>query len=565
VRGDGSGRRVLGTGDGLDSPDPWSPDGKRIAWGGCGGLCVYDFASAVRTRIRLGQPESEGFSWLPDGSGFVVSDLVRGLVVVDRKGKTLRVLAKTGDHPAVSPEGGEVAFVAGRKLELVPAAGGRVRVLDKAAGGAPSWSPGGRRLLYTDTRPQAGYGYGNVRVADVATGSNRRVSDGDMAQWSPGGAMIAFGRDPGPFYSGDDLWLVRANGGPPRQLTDQFPTGLGYTDLDWARGSVPAGPPPPAPQLVDLTATSARPLEYLGDLSRAESPDSVAYTVEDMCDPVAETSSSRLTVWSASTGNTSTTTTPCEDLPVESYAVTPSLAAWCIQENPVNGVTMLEAARSRTTRAPAAASWTSEQDAPDIGWRSFIGPVVGDGTTIVFETENNDGSMQLWRIDDSGSPHAVQIPAPPDATDLLDADAGRILVRTGKNGYAVLRLDGGVLARVSGDGTARLGGDLLAVASGDVLRVYAADAGSLRYQLPLSHATGKPRLLAVGYGYAVYASGIALHLLRLDDGTDRIADLPGQAGPVEALLTADGLFLSYFEAYNPVPGRLLFVATANLP
>ena len=80
-------------------------------------------------------------------------------------------------------------------------------------------------------------------------------------------------------------------------------------------------------------------------------------------------------------------------------------------------------------------------------------------------------------------------------------------------------------------GTVDLGGTLIAVATRTTLSVYDTDNGALKYQLPLSRTTGVPRLLTVGAGYAAYASGIELHLLRLDNGNDRIVDLPGQDGP----------------------------------
>src|SRR5262249_26350675 len=159
-----------------------------------------------------------------------------------------------------------------------------------------------------------------------------------------------------------------------RQLTDEFPFGIGYTVLDWASGSVPAGKPAPPSNTVDLKATSARPLDNLSDLSRAGTPASVAYEIYDLCDPIAETFSSRLNVWTPTTGSTETTTTPCQDLPVQDYAVTPTLTVWDLEANPVNGLTTMTATRPGTTEATTLASWSSGQETPDIGWRSDIGP-----------------------------------------------------------------------------------------------------------------------------------------------------------------------------------------------
>lgn len=573
VRGDGSGRRVLGAGESLASPDPWSPDGRQLAWGGCGGLCVYDFASSRRKRIALTSGDAVGgFGWSPDGRRLVVAETADGLVVVvDLSGNVRSVLADAGQFPAYSPNGREIAFVDDAGLELVPAIGGRARILDPRADNVqPSWSPDGRRLLYTDTRRRRdayGYAAGGVRVLNVATGTSRRVASTDrIARWSPDGAMVSFGLEPTWGASADDVWLARANGGRPRQLTAEFPTGVGYNELDWHSGSVPAGASAPPLQTVALKSTSElRPAaDYVGELRPAATPDSVTFRGDDECDPNAETFSSKLTVWTASSGSTSLTTTPCLDLPVADYAVTASLAVWLVQTNPIDGSETMSAARAGTAAAPQLASWTSGQESPDIGWRSDIGPLRGDGTTIVFESDSVAG-VQLWRITDATRPHAVQIPLPSDATDLRDLDGGRIVVATGKQGFAILGLDGAILARVPGVGTARLSGGMLGVASGNTLRVYDADSGVLRYQRPLADTTGHPQLLTIGNGHAVYSSGIALHLLRLDDGTDRTAVLPGQAGPLEALLTPAGLFISYLKGYDPSPGRLLFVPTANLP
>lgn len=567
VRGDGSGRRVLGRGISLASPNPWSPDGRRIAWGGCDGLCVYDLASARLTAIALGRSEVFGFSWSPDGRKLAVHDSVRGLVVFSRTGKQLAVLARNGAFPAFSPDGKKIAFLTRHKLEIVPAAGGRPRLLDRHAGGAPSWSPDGRRLLYTDTRLRTGHFAGNVRVVDTATGTNIRVDDtGGIARWSPDGSTIAYGRYPTSATFGQDVWLAYANGTRRSQLTDEFPNGLVYTDLDWTSGSVPNGKPVPKLDTVPLTVTAESKLGYghVWSLNRAGSPKSVAYRSDaGECDPDAETESATFIVWDISTQSSLATTTSCQELSVESYAVTSSLDAWMMEPDPSDGLQTVRVARPGTETV--IASWDSGYESPDIGWRSGIGPLVSDGTTIVFETRTADGGVQLWRIADGDVPHAVQIPLPSNVTGLIDADAGRVLVGAGKNSYAVIGMDGAVLARVSSAGSAALGGDLLGIASGDTLRVYDTNSGSLRYQLPLTRTTGYPQLLSIGNGYAAYTSGIALHLLRLNDGKDSIADLPGETGPPVARFTQAGLFIGYERAYLRQSGRLLFVAGADMP
>ncbi len=110
----------------------------------------------------------------------------------------------------------------------------------------------------------------------------------------------------------------------------------------------------------------------------------------------------------------------------------------------------------------------------------------------------------------------------------------------------------------------RIGGGLVGTITGNTLLVYAADDGTFLQTVALSHSSGHPRLLTIGSGSVVYASGVEVHLLRLQDGLDQTLSLPGQAGPVGAVLTADGLFISYDRAYESKPGHLLFMPAANL-
>jgi Tol biopolymer transport system component len=567
MRADGSGRRTLGSAidPSLAAPDPWSPDDRRLAWGGCDGLCVSDLASSRRTRIALGgRDDFQGFSWSPNGRKLAAVDQSRGLVVVNLSGKQLAVLSNTGTYPAWSPDGRQVAFLSGSKLELVPASGGTAYVVARHADSPPIWSRDGKRLLYTDfvRRPVSS----SVRVLNVVTHTNTRIGDtGGIAHWSPDGSTIVYGRRPIGVGTGQDLWLAQANGHSVRQLTGEFPTGLSYSDLDWTSGAVPPGTAISPPTLLQLQATGELKLDALdGSIGRAATPDSVVFRADQLCNADAETVSATLNVWTPSTGSTVTSSTPCQDFEPGSYAVTSAVDAW-VSQSDLNGNETLAAMRPGTNEATPIAQWTSGEESPDIGWRADISePLVSD-STIVFETGTSDGTSQLWQIADGAVPHAIPIPLPPDKFDLLDADAGRIVIRTTRNDLAVLNTGGVVLSHIPFLGTARIGGDLLAIAAGNTLRVYDPDSGTLRYQRPLAHSAGHPRLLTIGAGYAAYASGIELHLVRLDNGNDRIADLPGQAGPLQALLTPDGLFIAYMHAYDPKPARILFVPEANLP
>jgi hypothetical protein len=57
---------------------------------------------------------------------------------------------------------------------------------------------------------------------------------------------------------------------------------------------------------------------------------------------------------------------------------------------------------------------------------------------------------------------------------------------------------------------ARLSGGLAGAQTSSTLRVFSVASGRPRYRLDLAHAAGAPRLLALGFGFAAYSSGIEL-------------------------------------------------------
>src|SRR5262249_6879021 len=213
-----------------------------------------------------------------------------------------------------SPDGKQIAFLAGRArsaytVEVVPAAGGRARIIGRNAYGAPSWSRDGRSLLYTDLirRPFST----SVRVVNMVTHTNTRIDDNaGIARWSPDGATLASGRRPVPAVIGQDVWTVQPDGSHRRQLTGEFPTGLSFSDLDWTSGHVPPDKAVSPPDLLQLQATSELKLDSLDDLGRAGTPDNVVYRADRVCNADAETVSATLTVWTPSTGPIVPSTTP---------------------------------------------------------------------------------------------------------------------------------------------------------------------------------------------------------------------------------------------------------------
>src|SRR5207249_4838349 len=97
-------------------------------------------------------------------------------------------------HPAVSPDGRQVAFAAVGDLWVMPIGGAPQRVThDAALDTDPAWSPDSRSLAFSSDRD----GFMNLWVRDLQSGADRQLTHGTaaamQASWSPDGSRIAFG------------------------------------------------------------------------------------------------------------------------------------------------------------------------------------------------------------------------------------------------------------------------------------------------------------------------------------------------------------------------------------
>jgi Tol biopolymer transport system component/DNA-binding winged helix-turn-helix (wHTH) protein len=145
--------------------------------------------------------------------------------------------------PALSPDGERLAYASDRsgawEIYLRPTAGGPDRPLtsDGYQNMQPAWSPDTRRIAYHSIAR------GGIWIVPLEGGAATQISDfGARPAWSPDGRRIAFQSDAsadiGPAARAANLpstiWIVEADGGQPRPLTQRgVPTG-GHGAPTWS-------------------------------------------------------------------------------------------------------------------------------------------------------------------------------------------------------------------------------------------------------------------------------------------------------------------------------------------
>lgn len=205
VRPDGTGRRLIARPDVPGGSLVRSPDQKRILFGRLEGanysLYVAGLSGANPVRITPASGRYLGARFSPDGTKVAFSSSIDcgyrcfsgSLYVVNVDGSGLHRVAENGAGPSWSPGGRRIAYSDNGVIHVVNVAGGGDTVV--AGGALHVWAPRGERIAYVRTRK----GYG-VPCFVNADGSRPTCLRGFSAigplVWSPDGKRLAFKREP---------------------------------------------------------------------------------------------------------------------------------------------------------------------------------------------------------------------------------------------------------------------------------------------------------------------------------------------------------------------------------
>ena len=614
VNPDGTGLTQLTHNDFEDSSPHPSPDGTLIAfYSGLG----FDLMNADGSgRRRLERCSGTDASWSPDSSKLVCPvGYGDGLAVVDVATGSFRTLVRSGENPSWSPDGRTIAYIDAERLFVVPAEGGARRRLGRhrydGLHGA-SWSPDSQRLAYTGA-------VGSEGRADLFTigadGSGersvvRRISEIAPLEWSPEGSLIAFMKDlprygmaiytvrpdgtalrrvsvsPGgessrdPTWSNDgtkllylrqryreaeddDIYVTTPGSGEGRPITHPFPKGGTNLEPHLVPGAPLSGGEPVPPT---ITLPLTRALAFKGPLGSL-------ITDGRRVIPNGGSLSRGLLVWDGIARRSTLVRAACSSSQV---ALAGNRLAWaCYDSGNTYTDIVLETLRLGARRPTFVAETYVDSD----GRGQTLGSLVGHGNTIAFTTYHGKAKRaKAWLLlprrgrkcprnsDLVGPAHAApmcRLLKKAAGGSTISVDAARVLTLA-PNGVVRLLSTQDRLLRTWRLGrhvvNARLRGRTLAVQQATSLDIYDTVTGAKRQTLPLAADEGlPPYLLDVQGALAAYATGGAIHLLRLSDGRDVALALPRAAPWLDARLERVGLFVSWNRMYDRRPGRLAFV------
>jgi len=253
-------RISLGLSNG-SSPIVWSQDGNRLLLRTAGinsfngDLCVVNADGSHSWLTSDGQSGDGSFS--PDGTKVVFERIDRGLFVVDAKGGSPRLIARSYgawwlESPAWSPDGSRIAYMVYQEggpegltyqIWTMNPDGTNPRPLvdlGECGGGGCSgglaWSPDGSMLAFHSMRDNPSTRTRAVYVVRADGRALHLVNDGGFQPaWSPDGTRVAFFRLD-PLYALVRLYTAAPDGSDARQVEGVVVVqryGLGSPSVAW--------------------------------------------------------------------------------------------------------------------------------------------------------------------------------------------------------------------------------------------------------------------------------------------------------------------------------------------
>ena len=219
ARADGTGAQVAASFQGMREPPTtfltWSRDGQ---------LAYVDFNGELRTPQRVLAHGATQPAWSPDGRRIAYVG-TGGITVADADGGNAQVIAD-GGQPAWSPDGARIAYTAapGVGIHVIGADGTGDKLVDPN-GTSPRWAPDGRHVLDV-LYVGRGLAHNAIRVVDLSTGRVRTAthdasvfygSDDFQPAVAPSGKTMAFAAE--PELGGNELRFVQLDGRHEHRLT----------------------------------------------------------------------------------------------------------------------------------------------------------------------------------------------------------------------------------------------------------------------------------------------------------------------------------------------------------
>ena len=239
--------------DGLSNWPALSRDGKLVAYSSNRGrdgerdLYINQVAGGLPIRLTFDGAGNEAPDFSPDGSKIVFrSDRDGGgIYEIPAFGGEVRLLARDGLDPKVSPDGTQVAYWVGSEdvsvetpgsgtIWLVPVTGGPPRRLgpDFTSARYPIWSPDGKHVLFIGYAPSNAVESSSIDWWLAATKGEHAVKTGAYEALVQAGLQVRAGGAPLPNMPTPGCWSAAGN-------TVIFPIVSGHAQNLWEIGVSP--------------------------------------------------------------------------------------------------------------------------------------------------------------------------------------------------------------------------------------------------------------------------------------------------------------------------------------